>query len=94
MWRFLRSLVVVAILVGIVPTAVAHGVEQAARLSDAVGGSFESIGGEGAASGAGQGKLVCDVPLRPGRNEEFRRRVTSTLARSASAQSHFATSAH
>ena len=87
----LRSLAVVALALGITEFAAAGEMNQAAKLNQALGGSLDAgmIGEDGAGAWAGQGKVLTGVPLRPGRNEEFRRRVALAMA-----QSHLATSAH
>jgi len=90
---YLRRFLVIALASGLMAAAQAGESSCAAKLSEALGDSRESgsIDGDAAGVERGQGRVRSDVPLRPGRNEEFRRRVALVQARS---QSHWATSAH
>ena len=85
---FLLSAVAFGLLSVLPSPAPAGSLQSAARLSEALGGALED--GMIGADFSGHGKLETSVLLKPGRGDEYRRRVASV----SPAQSHLATSAH
>jgi hypothetical protein len=84
-----RNAVGAVLLLGILSaSAWAGDMRAAAKMSEALGGSLED--GMVCAAFSGHGKLDTSVALKPGRGDEFRRRVASVFE----SQSHLATSAH